>query len=149
MDQKELIEKIAGEVMKKLKAEMGDKAAEVVPGQGGPPPASLAKYIDHTMLRPEAPDAAFDQLCDEAVEWGFYAVCVNSSRVRYVAKRLQGKDVKVAAVVGFPLGDFSNAVVRGGEAIVLGIVWGLVGYALLSARSAVAEPVAEGPPRVG
>jgi hypothetical protein len=41
----------------------------------------------------------------------------------------------VLIIVGFPLGDISNAVVRGGEVIVLGIVWGLVGYALLSQRS--------------
>jgi hypothetical protein len=54
----------------------------------------------------------------------------------------------VLIIIGFPLGDFSNAVVRGGEGIVLGIVWGLVGYALLSARGAVAEPVAERPSRV-
>ena len=41
-------------------------------------PADLAKYIDHTMLKPEAADSAFDQLCDEAIQWGFHSVCVNS-----------------------------------------------------------------------
>ena len=68
-------------------------------------PADLAKYIDHTMLKPEAADSAFDQLCDEAIQWGFHSVCVNSSRVAYVAEKLQGSGVKVCAVVGFPLGQ--------------------------------------------
>jgi hypothetical protein len=45
----------------------------------------------------------------------------------------------VLIIVGFPLGDISNAVLRGGETIVLGVVWGLVGYALLGQRRAVAE----------
>lgn len=108
MDQNELIDKITSEVMKRLKAGMGEPPAAGKPPLEGPPPASLAKYIDHTMLKPEAPDAAFDQLCAEAVEWGFYTVCVNSSRVRYVAKKLQRTDVKVAAVIGFPLGAMDS-----------------------------------------
>jgi hypothetical protein len=45
----------------------------------------------------------------------------------------------VLLIVAFPLGDFSNAIVRGSEGIVLGILWGLVGYALLSSRGTVAE----------
>ena len=108
MNESELIEKITQEVMKRLNVAPGVGAAASDPGALGPPPASLAKYIDHTMLRPEAPDAAFDQLCEEAVHWGFYAVCVNSSRVRYVAKKLQGTPVKVAAVIGFPLGQMDS-----------------------------------------
>jgi len=107
MDQKELINKIADEVMKRLTAAQG-AGGEVTPGLDGPSPASLAKYIDHTMLSPEAPDAAFDKLCTEAVEWGFKSVCVNSSRVRYVAKKLQGTDVSVCAVIGFPLGAMDS-----------------------------------------
>ena len=75
---------------------------------GDPTPASLAKYIDHTMLMPDAVDAAFDKLCAEALEWGFYSVCVNSSRVQYVARKLQGTPIKVCAVVGFPLGQMDS-----------------------------------------
>ena len=108
MDQNDLIDKITSEVMKRLKEGMGEQPAADKPPLEGPPPASLAKYIDHTMLRPEAPDAAFDKLCAEAVQWGFYSVCVNSSRVRYVAKKLQRTDVKVAAVIGFPLGAMDS-----------------------------------------
>ncbi|MBP1124542.1 MULTISPECIES: deoxyribose-phosphate aldolase [Pseudomonas] len=68
------------------------------------PPAALAKYIDHTLL---APDASVDQiktLCDEAREHGFYSVCVNSGQVPYVASCLTDKSVVICAVVGFPLG---------------------------------------------
>lgn len=68
-------------------------------------PAAVAKYIDHTMLMPDAMDAAFDKLCDEAKHWGFKSVCVNSSRVAYCAKLLEGSDVKLCAVIGFPLGQ--------------------------------------------
>ena len=107
MDQKELIDRITSEVMKRLTAEMGKQVA-AKPVLEGPPPASLAKYIDHTMLRPDAPDAAFDQLCAEAIEWGFKSVCVNSCRVPYVAKKLRGTDVIVCAVIGFPLGAMDS-----------------------------------------
>lgn len=67
-------------------------------------PAELAKMIDHTLL---AADASRDQLatlCNEARTHGFYSVCVNSANVPYAAEQLQGADVKVCAVVGFPLG---------------------------------------------
>lgn len=68
------------------------------------PPSSLASYIDHTLLKPDANRLQLDQLCKEAVEHRFFAVCVNSSNVRYVVERLRGSSVKTAAVVGFPLG---------------------------------------------
>ncbi len=61
------------------------------------------------MLRPEAPTAAFDKLCEEALKHGFYSVCVNSCRVAYVARKLQGSDVKVCSVVGFPLGAMTRS----------------------------------------
>jgi deoxyribose-phosphate aldolase len=110
MDQQELIDKIANEVMKRLTTELGKKGGAPVVGDGGADtsPAQIAKYIDHTMLMPDAPDAAFDKLCDEAVEWGFFSVCVNSSRVSYVARKLQGTAVKVSAVIGFPLGAMDS-----------------------------------------
>jgi deoxyribose-phosphate aldolase len=67
-------------------------------------PEIMASYIDHTLLKPEAQPQAFDTLCEQALAYGFKAVCVNSSRVRYVVQKLQGSDVAVCAVVGFPLG---------------------------------------------
>lgn len=64
----------------------------------------IATYIDHTQLKPEAVPEQIDQLCAEAREYGFAAVCVNPSYVAYAAQQLVGSDVKVASVAGFPLG---------------------------------------------
>ncbi len=64
----------------------------------------LAKYIDHTLLNPSATYADIDKLCDEARLYGFYAVCVNPVHVARCRQNLQGTDVKVVSVVGFPFG---------------------------------------------
>lgn len=64
----------------------------------------LARYIDHTLLKPEASLKDIERLCAEAREHGFYAVCVNGSRVVQASHFLADGDVKVSAVVGFPLG---------------------------------------------
>ena len=64
----------------------------------------LNQYFDHTLLKPEATTAQVQALCQEAKEYDFYAVCVNSSMVAAAAEELKGTNVKVAAVVGFPLG---------------------------------------------
>ena len=114
MDQNQLIEKIVSEVMARMGAaapaagkpvESGASSASAAPALV---PADIAKYIDHTMLRPEAPTAAFDKLCQEALQYCFYSVCVNSCRVAYVARKLQGTVVKVCSVVGFPLGAMTS-----------------------------------------
>jgi len=114
MDQKQLIERIVAEVVARMNA--AAPAAAHAPASGGAagsgaslPPAEVAKLIDHTMLRPEAPTAAFDKLCAEALKHGFYSVCVNSSRVAYVARKLQGSEVRVCSVVGFPLGAMTRS----------------------------------------
>lgn len=64
----------------------------------------LNKYIDHTILRPEATEEDIKRLCSEAKEHEFYAVCVNSCHLALAKKELSGSDVKIAVVVGFPLG---------------------------------------------
>lgn len=64
----------------------------------------ISRYIDHTNLRAYATEDDIIRLCDEAKEYGFYAVCVNPYRVRLAKERLKGTDVKVASVIGFPLG---------------------------------------------
>lgn len=64
----------------------------------------LNKYFDHTLLKPEATSAQVEKLCAEAAKYGFYAVCVNSSMVSCAAAALKDTDVKIAAVIGFPLG---------------------------------------------
>ncbi len=67
-------------------------------------PQELAGYIDHTLLKPEASARQIKQLCEEAVEWGFYAVCVQPCRVPQAAEYLAGSSVRLASVVGFPHG---------------------------------------------
>ena len=69
----------------------------------------LNKYFDHTLLKPEATAAQIDQLCDEAKVYDFYSVCVNTCYVGRCTDNLKGTDVKVAAVVGFPLGACTTA----------------------------------------
>ena len=69
----------------------------------------LNKYFDHTLLKPEATAAQIDQLCDEAKAYDFYSVCVNTCYVGRCTDNLKGTDVKVAAVVGFPLGACTTA----------------------------------------
>jgi deoxyribose-phosphate aldolase len=64
----------------------------------------LNKYFDHTILKAEATEADVTKLCMEAKQYGFYAVCVNSSYVKLADELLADSDVKIAAVVGFPLG---------------------------------------------
>ncbi len=113
MDQKELVERIVNEVMGKLAGASGGKAGAAAAAGAGLPAgglgaAALARYIDHTMLRPEAPLEAFDKLCAEALQYGFFSVCVNSCRVAHVARKLRGSGVKVCSVIGFPLGAMSS-----------------------------------------
>ncbi len=64
----------------------------------------LAKYIDHTLLKPQADENALKTLCDEARKYGFFSVCVNPYWVPFCKKQLQGSGVKVCTVIGFPLG---------------------------------------------
>ncbi|MBN2657889.1 MAG: deoxyribose-phosphate aldolase [Spirochaetales bacterium] len=70
--------------------------------------ARVAGSIDHTQLKPDALTSQFDQLCDEAVKYGFYSVCVNSSRVKYVADKLKNEKTLICSVVGFPLGAMTT-----------------------------------------
>lgn len=65
---------------------------------------ALNKYFDHTLLKPEATSEQIDKLCEEAAKYDFYSVCVNSCYVARCTEKLHGTDVKIAAVVGFPLG---------------------------------------------
>ncbi len=71
---------------------------------------ALARLIDHTILRADATEAQVAQFCNEARTHGFRSVCVNSIQVPFVADRLRGSDVRVCAVVGFPLGAMPSAI---------------------------------------
>ena len=66
----------------------------------------INQYIDHTNLKADAPFDQIKKLVDEAVENDFYSVCVNSSYVKFI--RDYNKDIKIAAVVGFPLGAMTK-----------------------------------------
>ena len=67
--------------------------------------AEMAQFIDHTLLKPEATPAPFDKLCEEAISYGFKAVCVNSGWVAYVVNKLKETEIAVCSVIGFPLGQ--------------------------------------------
>ncbi|WP_284980991.1 deoxyribose-phosphate aldolase [Arthrobacter sp. efr-133-TYG-118] len=66
--------------------------------------ASIASYIDHTLLKPEASEAEVRQVCAEAAEYKFKSVCVNPIWVKTVTTALKGSGVLTCSVVGFPLG---------------------------------------------
>jgi deoxyribose-phosphate aldolase len=78
-------------------------------GVGGEAPQDLARYIDHTLLKPEATKADFQKLCDEARRHHFASVCVNTTWVPLCKSQLSGSGVMVCAVVGFPLGAMAPA----------------------------------------
>jgi len=69
-----------------------------------PDDLSVARYIDHTLLKPEGTHEQVTQLCQEAKTHNFASVCVNPTHVKLCADLLQGTPVKVCCVVGFPLG---------------------------------------------
>ena len=70
--------------------------------------AHLARFLDHTLLKPETTTGQIEQLCAEARRHGFFGVCVNGSRVIQARHFLEDTDIKVACVVGFPLGAMSG-----------------------------------------
>ncbi|OPL10943.1 MAG: 2-deoxyribose-5-phosphate aldolase [Firmicutes bacterium ML8_F2] len=71
---------------------------------------NMAGYIEHTLLKAEATAEDISKLCREARECKFYAVCINPSFVQQAVKELAESEVKVATVIGFPLGANTTAV---------------------------------------
>ncbi len=119
MERNQLIETVTREVLAILGSGGGevrlglDNADEAVAngaarlgfsGNGCDVPTNLAQYIDHTVLKPDVPPEKIDTLCDEAMQYHFAAVCINPVWVQRAAQRVRGSGVKVASVVGFPLG---------------------------------------------
>jgi len=72
--------------------------------------AELAKYIDHTFLDAMATEKDIRRVCDEAVEYGFWSVCVLPRWTPLAADILHGKGVKVDGVAGFPFGGDSTKI---------------------------------------
>lgn len=82
----------------------------------------LARFIDHTLLKPEATQEQIAKVCREAIEHNFCSVCVNPYWVSTISKLLKGTPVKVCSVIGFPLGATTTAskAYEAGEAIAQG-----------------------------
>ncbi|PIS44568.1 MAG: deoxyribose-phosphate aldolase [Ignavibacteria bacterium CG_4_8_14_3_um_filter_37_9] len=76
------------------------------------PDLSLARMIDHTMLKPDATNDEITKLCSEAKQYHFASVCVNPGFVPLCSSLLKGTDVKVCTVIGFPLGATTTEVKR-------------------------------------
>ncbi|MGJ5713396.1 deoxyribose-phosphate aldolase [Staphylococcus auricularis] len=70
---------------------------------------NIAKYIDHTLLKPETTREQLDHVLEEAKEYNFKSVCINPSHVKYAAEALKDTDVLVCTVIGFPLGATTTA----------------------------------------
>jgi|GEM_PF-152854 len=86
------------------------EALDRPPVSSEPRGRQLARWIDHTLLRPEAGREAIERLCQEARAYGFATVCVHPSWVGFCAERLGGSPVGVCAVVGFPSGATTPSV---------------------------------------
>ena len=69
---------------------------------------TLAKHIDHTLLKPEGTEAELIKLCEEAKEYKFFSVCVNPCNIEKAKELLKDSDTKICTVVGFPLGQMTT-----------------------------------------
>jgi deoxyribose-phosphate aldolase len=116
MDLNELIRQVTEEVCTRI------TSSGQAPSADDYAPSSLAKYIDHTLLKPDASEDQIRKVCDEAKKHQFASVCVNPSYIKLVAEQLAGSGVAPCVVVGFPLGattpevkaDETNTVVLNG-----------------------------------
>jgi len=97
----------AGATASTLKALGADRIAVCQPTAHT---SSVARMVDHTLLKPNATQAEIAKLCEEARKYCFASVCVNPSYVAYSAQLLQGSGVKVCTVIGFPLGSTTSTV---------------------------------------
>ncbi|HYL99434.1 MAG TPA: deoxyribose-phosphate aldolase [Blastocatellia bacterium] len=75
-----------------------------VSGEESAAAREVARYIDHTLLKPDASRDEIIRVCEEAARYGFASVCINPTWVREAACALRGSGVKVCTVIGFPLG---------------------------------------------
>ena len=103
MDINEIIKTITEQVIAEI-----NKNGGAATGENGK--VNYAKYIDHTLLKPDATEAKIKKVCDEAKQYNFASVCVNPSYIEFVAKELKGSPVNPCVVVGFPLGATTPAV---------------------------------------
>lgn len=98
MDINEIIRQVTEEICAKYGAQVS------APSAGGQNPADMARYIDHTLLKPESTVEDIRKVCDEAKKYQAASVCVNPSYIQYVARQLEGSGVTPCCVIAFPLG---------------------------------------------
>jgi len=106
-------ENLVAEITERVLRKISDNSAlkNQSPGHPGDKELQLkkiAKMIDHTLLKPDATYEQVKQLCDEAKEFGFASVCINSCNVILAKEFLKGSNIPVCATVGFPLGAAST-----------------------------------------
>jgi len=86
----------------------------------------ISKYIDHTILKPDATIDEVKRVCSEAREYNFASVCINPYYAKLVSSELLGTDISTCVVIGFPLGantqevkafEASNAVANGAQEV--------------------------------
>ena len=65
---------------------------------------NISRYIDHTLLKPEATIEQIEKLCQEAIQYRFFSVCINPGNIKYAKHILGTSDVAICTVIGFPLG---------------------------------------------
>ena len=99
MDINEIIRQVTEEICAKYA--VGGVKPSSDPGMD---PASLAKYIDHTYLKPEASIEDIRRICDEAKKCHCASVCVNPSYIKFVAEQLEGSGITPCCVIAFPFG---------------------------------------------
>ncbi len=99
MDFEKLVEELTEEVYKELVKNYPVNQEKNVQNV-----EKISRYIDHTLLKATATENDIENLCNEAIKYDFYSVCVNSYWVKKCYKILKDTNVKVCAVVGFPLG---------------------------------------------
>jgi deoxyribose-phosphate aldolase len=99
-----IVEQVTQEVLSQLQEDTGETPSEDSLGGG------FGRYFDHTLLKADATPEEITQLCDQARQYGFAAVCVNPVNVKLSARLLWGSGVDVCTVVGFPLGATTTEV---------------------------------------
>lgn len=70
----------------------------------------LAKLIDHTLLKPDAKEDDIKKLCEEAIKYKFYSVCINPCYIELAKNFLKNNDIKICTVISFPLGASTTTI---------------------------------------
>ncbi len=97
-------EKLVEEITEEVYRELFNNNKEVQQNFNEKKVGKISRYIDHTLLKATATESDINNLCNEAIKYDFFSVCVNSYWVKKCSEMLKNSTSKVCAVVGFPLG---------------------------------------------